>query len=223
MFDRDATNRSAVNEQKAIMAKYELGNCVRRKAAIAFCVTMGLACGPGAIFQGGAYAQGIGHAAGAEHMHGADGTGHDETTMPGLRGLNATPEESAELAVMFRNFETITREVMNMPNGIRSVTRSSDEKVMAKMVSHVIGMIGRVEAGDDPKILIQSPTLDIFFARGDDIRSEVEITAEGIVVVQTSDDPDIVTALQTHAAEVSDMADRGMQAVHEMMMKRAGN
>ena len=75
----------------------------------------------------------------------------------------------------------------------------------------------------DPKIFIQSPTLDIFLARGDDIRSEVEITAEGIVVVQTSDDPDIVTALQTHAAEVSDMADRGMQAVHEMLMKRAGN
>ena len=212
MFDRDATNRSAVNEQKAIMAKYELGNCVRRNAAIAFFVTMSLACGPGAIFQGSAYAQGIGHAAGAEHMHGADGTGHgppghprelrdvighDETTMPGLRGLNATPEESAELAVMFRNFETITREVMNMPNGIRSVTRSSDEKVMATMVSHVIGMIGRVEAGDDPKILIQSPTLDIFFARGDDIRSEVEITAEVIVVVQTSDDPDMRPRFRT--------------------------
>jgi hypothetical protein len=31
-----------------------------------------------------------------------------------------------------------------------------------------------------------------------------------------------VTALQTHAAEVSDMAARGMQAVHEMMMKRGG-
>jgi hypothetical protein len=29
----------------------------------------------------------------------------------------------------------------------------------------------------------------------------------------------VVTALQTHAAEVSDMAARGMQAVHEMMMQ----
>ena len=41
-------------------------------------------------------------------------------------------------------------------------------------------------------------------------------------MIQTADDPEIVTALQTHAAEVSDMADRGMQAVHEMMMERAG-
>lgn len=38
---------------------------------------------------------------GDAHMHGADGTGHDEVNMPGLRGLDATPEESAELAVMF--------------------------------------------------------------------------------------------------------------------------
>ena len=59
------------------------------------------------------------------HGHGADGTGHDEVNMPGLRGQNATPEESAELAVLFRNFETITREVTELPNGIRTVTRSS--------------------------------------------------------------------------------------------------
>jgi len=83
-------------------------------------------------------------------------------------------------------------------------------------------MIGRVESGDDPQIIIQSPTLDIFFARGDAIRSEIDVTDEGVVVIQTSDDPDIVSALQTHAAEVSAMADRGMQAVHEMMMERAG-
>jgi hypothetical protein len=31
----------------------------------------------------------------------------------------------------------------------------------------------------------------------------------------------VVEALQVHAGEVSDMADRGMQAVHEMMMQRA--
>jgi hypothetical protein len=120
---------------------------------------------------------------------------------------------------MFRNFETFTREVTNLPDGIRTVTRSADPEVMANLVSHVTGMIGRVESLDDPKIFIQSPTLDIFFQRGDGIVSDIEITDEGIVVVQTSTDPEVVTALQTHAAEVSDMAARGMQAVHEMMMQ----
>lgn len=169
------------------------------------------------FFQGSAMAQFSGH------MHGADGTGHNEMTMPGLRGVNATPQESAELAVMFRNFETFSREVTNLPNGIRTVTLSSDEDVMLQLVSHVTGMIGRVETGDDPEIFIQSPTLDIFFARGEGIQTDITVTDEGIVVEQTSDDPDLVTALQVHAAEVSAMADRGMQAVHEMMMQRAGN
>lgn len=152
--------------------------------------------------------------------HGADGTGHDEVNMPGLRGLNASPEESAELAVMFRNFQTLSREVVELPNGIRTVTRSSDEVVMNALVNHVVGMIRRVEQGNDPQIFIQSPTLDIFFLRGGSIVTDIEVTEEGIVVVQTSDDPELVTALQVHAAEVSDMAARGMLAVHEAMMRR---
>ena len=155
--------------------------------------------------------------------HGADGTGHDEANMPGLKGENASARESEELAIMFRNFETLSRTVTELPNGIRTVTKSSDETVMAALASHVSGMIGRVETKDDPKIFIQSPTLDIFFARGDKIHSEIDMTDEGIVVVQTSDDPEIVAALHKHAAEVSAMAERGMQAVHEMMMQRASN
>ncbi|MEZ5791322.1 MAG: hypothetical protein R3D34_11230 [Nitratireductor sp.] len=171
----------------------------------------------------------MGHDSAGMHMgmhdqhHGADGTGHDEVNMPGLKGENASARESEELAIMFRNFETLSREVTELPNGIRTVTKSSDEAVMAALASHVSGMIGRVENKDDPKIFIQSPTLDIFFARGDKIHSEIDVNDEGIVVVQTSDDPEVVAALHTHAAEVSAMAERGMQAVHEMMMKRAGN
>lgn len=153
------------------------------------------------------------------HMHGADGTGHDEVNMPGLFGENASAEESAEIGVLFRAFQTITREVENLPNGIRTVTRSSDPEVMDALVSHVVGMIGRVSVMDNPLIIIQSPTLDIFFERGDEIMTDIEVTDEGIVVVQTSEVPDLVAALQTHAAEVTDMADRGMQAVHERMMK----
>lgn len=136
-----------------------------------------------------------------------------------LKGENATPEESAELAAMFRAFKTMSRQVTNLPDGIRTVTRSSDPAVMANLVSHVTGMIGRVQNGQDPKIFIQSETLDIFFARGQGITSSIDVTDDGIVVVQTSNDPEVVAALHTHAAEVSDMAARGMQAVHERMMK----
>lgn len=157
------------------------------------------------------------------HMHGADGTGHDMVNMPGLQGENATAEERAELALMFQRFQTLSRDVENLPNGIRTVTRSSDPQVMDALVSHTVGMIDRVGQMNDPKIFIQSPTLDIFFARGDRILSEVDVTDEGVIVVQTSDDPEMVAALHTHAAEVTAMVEQGMHAVHQMMMQRPSN
>lgn len=155
--------------------------------------------------------------------HGANGMGHDMKNMPGLRGANASQTESDELALMFENFDTITREVTNLPNGIRTVTRSSDEDVMAVLVSHIVGMVNRVTHGDDPQIFIQSPTLDILFENGADMQSQIDVTEDGIVVVRTSSDPDVVAALHVHAAEVSAMADRGMQAVHDAMAQRATN
>ena len=156
-------------------------------------------------------------------MHSSGSMGHDMSNMPGLKGANASQEESEELAVMFNNFDTISREVTNLPNGIRTVARSSDADVMAVLVSHIVGMVDRVSRSDDPKIFIQSPTLDILFANGAEMQSQIDVTAEGIVVVRTSTDPEVVAALHKHAAEVSDMADRGMQAVHEAMAQRADN
>ncbi len=171
-----------------------------------------------AVYGGASMAQNM-----HRHGHGGGHTVHDEVNMPGLLGENASPEESAEIAMLFRAFDTITREVENLPNGIRTTTRSSDAVVMDALVNHAVGMIDRVGRLDDPKIRIQSPTLDIFFVRGEAIYSEVEMTDDGLVVLQTSEDPLVVAALHTHAAEVTAMADRGMAAVHEMMMARGGS
>ena len=55
------------------------------------------------------------------------------------------------------------------------------------------------------------------------MHSQINVADEGIVVERTSSDPDVVAALHIHAAEVSDMVDRGMQAVHEAMAQRVGN
>ncbi|WP_425079272.1 hypothetical protein [Ruegeria denitrificans] len=65
-----------------------------------------------------------------QRRHGADEKGHDDVNKPGLRGRNATPEESAEPAARVRNFDSITRKVGNPSDGVRTVTRSSDPRVM---------------------------------------------------------------------------------------------
>ena len=151
-------------------------------------------------------------------QHGGHGMGHDEHTMPGLRGANTTATETAEMQTLFRNFTLIEREVSNLENGIYTVTTTSDPDTFNALVSHVTGMIARVEAKDDPQVIIQSPTLDAFFMRGENIDTEIEVIENGIAVTQTSNDPELISALHRHAAEVSDMVDRGMQAVHERMM-----
>ena len=94
---------------------------------------------------------------------------------------------------------------------------------MEALFNHAAGMIARVDESRDPQIPIQSPTLDYLFAHPDRITTDIEPTDNGLIVIQTSDDPKMVEALQTHAAEVSDLAARGMQSVHEAMSQRHHN
>jgi hypothetical protein len=169
--------------------------------------------------------QGMGHGMGMGHGHGMGegrgmgmGMAHRMTAM--LQGVDTTDGEVTELGDMLMNHQDITRSVDNLPNGIRTVTESANPELAGQIVSHVVGMIGRVEDGRDPHVRIQSPTLDLIFANRDLIETVLEATPTGIIVTQTSSDPATVAALQTHAAEVTDMVDRGMAAVHDSMMRR---
>ena len=80
----------------------------------------------------------------------------------------------------------------------------------------------RVEEGRDPGLPIETPALHAIFRNKDKIKSTYKVTEKGIVVVQTSTDPTTVKALQDHAAEVSELAQRGMVAAHEAMMRTGG-
>ena len=141
--------------------------------------------------------------------------------MMGMGG-SATMTERHEIRDMFMAHERIKRTVINLPDGIRTVTESDDPDLAATLASHVAGMLQRVQDGRDPKLPIQSPTLEIIFRNKDKITTSVEATEKGVAVVQTSVDAETVRALQKHAAEVSDLAKRGMIAVHEGMMQRQG-
>ena len=54
------------------------------------------------------------------------------------------------------------------------------------------------------------------------MRPTTQTTEKGVVVIQTSTDPEIVAALQQHASEVSDVVEGGMAAIHSAMMKNGG-
>jgi len=142
---------------------------------------------------------------------------HDEMTMPGLNGTDTTETEVADLRTIFQQHMEIERRVTNLSNGISTFTASQNPAVRAVIVSHVSMMVTRLAEGRNPEVIIQSPTLDALFDVHEEIETEIEVTDTGIDVIQTSSNPEVVKLLQTHAAEVSDMSERGMAAVHERM------
>jgi len=105
-------------------------------------------------------------------------------------------------------------------NFCTAVLKTTNPDLRAQLVAHVIGMIDRVDQGRDPKVRIQSPTLDILFQNRALIVTEMDPTDTGIIIIQTSDDAETVAALQKHAAEVSDLAARGIVSAQEAMMAR---
>lgn len=67
-----------------------------------------------------------------------------------------------------------------------------------------------------------SPTIPVLFENRDKIKTTVEATEKGSALVQTSDDPKVVAALQEHAAEVGELVRDGMAAMMRSAHARMG-
>jgi hypothetical protein len=191
---------------------------------------------------GWALAQSAGHGPGGMRgmgpgMHGHMGPGMSGQMGPGMRrqmgpgmmgmglgmmGGSATMDERRDLHDLFFNHDRIKRTVTNLADGIRTVTESDDSQVAETIKRHVAEMGKRVEEGRDPGLPIETPALHAIFRHKDKIKTTYEVTEKGIIVVQTSTDATAVKALQDHAAEVTDLAQRGMVAAHGAMMKNGG-
>ena len=144
---------------------------------------------------------------------------------PGMMGMGRHAATMAQLGIiheLIANHDRICRSVTNLPNGIRTVTESDDPQVAEWIKRHVADMGRRVAAGNDPGLPIESPALHAIFRDKDKIRTTLETTERGVVVVQTSDDAKTVAELQRHAAGVTDLVQGGMTAMHTGMMRNAG-
>jgi hypothetical protein len=138
----------------------------------------------------------------------------------GLRGDDRTMAQLENIQTLLADHERITRTVTNLPNGIRTVTESDDPATAELIKKHVGDMAKRVADGDDPGLPIESENLHAIFRSSAKLHTTYETTDKGVTMVQTSDDPPTVAALQAHAQEVVDLVKGGMPALHEAMMKR---
>jgi hypothetical protein len=154
------------------------------------------------------------------HMGGMMGMGMG---MMGGRGGDA--KLAGEVDVVFqllRDHDGIRRTVTNLPDGIRTITESDEPRIAQLIKDHVATQRSRVNAGDDPGLPIESPALRRIYRDKDKIRTKVEMTEKGVVIVQTSDDRKTVATLQEHAAEVTNLVEGGMAALHTAMMRNHG-
>jgi len=145
-----------------------------------------------------------------------------QPTTPPRAMAGRGPAQMAEMGAIHElmvNHERINRTVTNLTDGIRAVTESDDPQIAKIIKDHVLSMDQHVSAGNDPGLPMESTALHSIFQNADKVHTSIQTTAKGVIVVQTSNDPQTVAALQKHASEVSDLVKGGMAAMHKAMMQ----
>jgi len=160
----------------------------------------------------GTMRMGMGRGMGMMGMGRGMGMGHDSMEMTRMLAVH-------ELVM---GHDRITRTVTVLRDGIRTTTESDDPGLSRLLQEHVAGMDRGAGDSSRQALPMESPALRTILRNMDKIHTTREITAKGIAVVQTSNDSATVVALQKHAAEVTDLVQRGMAAMHDAMMQRMG-
>lgn len=70
----------------------------------------------------------------------------------------------------------------------------------------------------DAEVTCMSSSLPTLFRNSNGYRRELTLTAKGVVVTETSTDPQLANAIRTHAQEVSGFVRDGMPAMMRGMM-----
>lgn len=157
-----------------------------------------------------------------DHSAGMAGGMRDDAAARRVRHLEMGGGDEAFAADMelvhqlVTNNQAITRTVEHLPDGIRTLTQSSSPAVAGFLAAHVASMEQRLESGDEFNLF--SETIPILFENRDKISSEFRYLEMGVEVIQTSDDPVVVQALQDHSEEVTELVDEGMIAMMRGMM-----
>jgi hypothetical protein len=108
--------------------------------------------------------------------------------------------------------EQINRTVIQLPNGVETLTESDDAAVAAKIMEHVPAMYQRLKKNQP--LHQGDPLMQELFRYGSKINAEVTMTPKGVRVVETSTDPYVVKLIKAHAKTVDALVKRGMEAMH---------
>ena len=120
---------------------------------------------------------------------------------------------------LFSHHDQIKRTVEEIPGGIRAVTESDDPEVATLIQDHVSRMYERVENQQRIPMMRMSSTLPEMTRNSDLYDRQLEITPQGIIVTETSDDPELVTIIREHADEVTGFVQQGRSGMMNHRMR----
>lgn len=111
------------------------------------------------------------------------------------------------------NHGSLTREIVEIPGGVRTTSTTTDPKMVAVLQSHPREMDQHLSDGG--KVRQWDPFFVEIAKYHDKIDMKFRNLDNGIEVISTSDDPKAVELIRAHARRVSDFVARGREAAHE--------
>jgi len=117
---------------------------------------------------------------------------------------------------MFQHHRKIRRSVHALKNGVRTVTESSNPRIADLLQTHVAKMYQHVAQGQEVRCM--SDSLPTMFRYASRYRRQLQLTPHGVAIEETSDDPEVLSAIRRHADEVTGFVREGMPAMMQGMM-----
>ncbi|MQA74315.1 MAG: hypothetical protein GEU88_08270 [Solirubrobacterales bacterium] len=118
-------------------------------------------------------------------------------------------EDMRVIHELLTSHDQISRHVEDLPDGIRARTTSRDRTVAELIATHVRQMKARVKEGDP--IRLMDPVFREIFEHHEAVRMEIEPIAKGVLVIETSADPQVELLIRQHARRaVSEFVAEGM-------------
>lgn len=119
-------------------------------------------------------------------------------------------EDMHPIRTMLINHKQIDRRVENLSNGVKTWTTSENPEIASAIQVHVRQMKKRME--EQRPIRQMDPLFREIFKHADKIDMQIEDLENGVLVIETSEDPQVVKLIRQHANRaVSEFAEQGMQ------------
>jgi len=139
------------------------------------------------------------------------------TLLSGILGSDALAQPKRDLmrdahALVF-DHASVTRSVEKLSNGVRTVTTTSNPEMLPVLRKHPRQMGELYQQGG--MVRGWDPLFRELAAVSDKVKMEVKDIENGVEVLSTSEDAEVVKLIQAHADKVSEMARRGVPAMQE--------